>query len=515
MQIPVLAPSQAAAWDQRAEAVGIVVGSLMDAAGRASASVLLDRFGPALRGGAVVAAGTGNNGGDGWVLARVLHRHDLPVFVASLPGTRSPLNTHARSVALAEGVREVSPEGPWPAVALAVDAILGTGASGAPRGPAAALLERIRDLRVPVVALDGPTGVDLLTGATWGPAGANLSITFGAPRRGHLLARDEVGDVVVVDIGLPPADPAWPVVMTDTQAAEWLPPFAAGAHKGDRGRVAVLGGSAGMSGALRLASRGAFGSGAGLVFAVAPEETTRLLTAAEPDLQLRAHPLDQPPTADLLELVAHADAIVLGPGLGRAPGSWSFVMAVLQAARAAVLDADGLVAVQGALPRLREVAASRPIVLTPHPGEFRALFPHLAGALDVDPWGAAEAAAAEVGATVLLKGVPSVAARPGHASRTIATGNPGLATGGSGDILAGICGAMLAGRLAPEHAAAVAAQALGRAGELAARRRTARAMRPMDVLDALPDLWRAWALLRTSPPRPRPPVLLELGRPAS
>ena len=515
MLIPVLTPAQAATWDERARSSGIAVETLMDAAGRACAAVLADRHGPALRGGALVAAGTGNNGGDGWVLARVLHRHDVPVFVAPLPGTLSQLNAHARSVALGEGVREVSPDGPWPAVALAVDAILGTGASGAPRGPAAALLERLRDLRIPLIALDGPTGVDLLTGATWGPAGANLSITFGAPRRGHLLARDEVGDVVVVDIGLPAPDPAWPAIMTDAQAAEWLTPFAAGAHKGDRGRVVVLGGSAGMSGALRLASRGAFGSGAGLVFAVAPEETTALLTAAEPDLQLRAHPLDQPPSAALLELVAQADAIVIGPGLGRAQGSASLVVPVLQAARAAVLDADGLVAFQGALSRLREIAAGRIVVLTPHPGEFRALFPHLAGALDVDPWGAAEAAAAEIGATVLLKGVPSVVARPGHASRSIAVGNPGLATGGSGDILAGICGAMLAGGLAPEQAAALAAQALGRAGELAARRHTARAMRPMDVLAALPDLWRAWALVRTSPPRARPPVLLELGRPAS
>ena len=116
---------------------------------------------------------------------------------------------------------------------------------------------------------------------------------------------------------------------------------------------------------------------------------------------------------------------------------------------------------------------------------------------------------------MLLKGVPSVVARQGQASRTIAAGNPGLATGGSGDILAGICGAMLAGGLPPEQAAALAAQALGRAGELAARRHTARAMRPMDVLAALPDLWRAWALIRTSPPRARPPVLLELARPAA
>jgi hydroxyethylthiazole kinase-like uncharacterized protein yjeF len=515
MLIPVLTPAQSAAWDQHAEAAGISVECLMDAAGRASAGVLADRYGPALRGGALIAVGTGNNGGDGWVLARTLHRHEVAVWVAPLPGTPSPLNAHARAVALAEGVRQVAPDGPWPTVALAVDAVLGTGASGAPRGPAAALLERVRDLRVPLIALDGPTGVDLLNGTTWGPAGADLSITFGAPRRGHLLARDEMGDIVVVDIGLPPADPAWPTLVTDGAAAEWLPPFAAGAHKGDRGRVVVLGGQAGMSGALRLAARGAFASGAGLVFAVAPEETTVVLAAAEPDLQVRAHALDQAPSAELLALASQADAVVIGPGLGRLPGSGSFVVPVLKASRAAVVDADALVAFQGALPLLRDVAGGRPVVLTPHPGEFRALFPHLAGTLDVDPWGAAESAAEETGATVLLKGVPSVVARPGQASRTIAAGNPGLATGGSGDILAGICGAMLGAGLPADQAAALAAQALGRAGDLAARRHTARAMRPIDVIAALPDLWRAWALLRTSPPRVRPPILLELNRPTS
>ena len=515
MLIPVLTPSQAATWDQRAEAVGIAVGSLMDAAGRASAGVLAARYGPALRGGALVAAGTGNNGGDGWVVARTLHRHDVPVWVAPLSGTLSALNAHARSIALSEGVREVSPDGPWPTVSLAVDAILGTGASGAPRGPAAALMERLRDLRIPLVALDGPTGVDLLTGAAWGPAGANLSITFGAPRRGHLLARDEVGDIVVVDIGLPAPDPTWPIVMTDALAAQWLTPFPARAHKGDRGRVVVIGGDVGMSGALRMAGRGAFAAGAGLVFAVAPEATTTTLAGAEPDLQLRAHSLDGAPSADLLDLVAQADALVVGPGLGRSPGRAEWLESVLRASRAAVLDADGLIAFQGALPLLRDLASGRRLVLTPHPGEFRTLFPHLAGSLDTDPWAAAESAAAETGATVLLKGVPSVVARVGQPSRTIAAGNPGLATGGSGDFLAGVCGAMLAAGLPADQAAALAAQALGRAGELAARRHTARAMRPMDVVAALPDLWRAWELLRTSPPRANPPLLLELGRPTS
>jgi hydroxyethylthiazole kinase-like uncharacterized protein yjeF len=512
--IPVLTPAQSALWDMRAAGDGIAVETLMDAAGRASAPVIAQRYGPALRGGVLVAAGTGNNGGDGWVLARVLHRQEVPVWVAALPGDPSKLNSRVRALALAEGVREVTPDGPWPTVAIGVDAILGTGASGAPREAAAALLQRLRDLRVPLVALDGPTGVDLLTGAAWGPAGAALSITFGAPRRGHLLARDEVGDVVVVDIGLPPPDPAWPMLVTDSLASGWLRPFPANAHKGDRGRVVVVGGDAGMSGALRMAGRAAFAAGAGLVFGVAPEATTTALAAAEPDLQLRPCSFDRPPSDGLLELAAQADAVVAGPGLGRGKGRREFLAPLLLASRAAVLDADGLIAFQGALPALRALSGGRRLILTPHPGEFRALFPHLAGTLDVDPWTAAEAASEESGAVVLLKGVPSVVARAGRPTWTIAAGNPGLATGGSGDILSGLCGAFLAAGLDEETAAALGAQALGRAGELAGRRATPRSMRPMDVVAALPDLWRAWAVLRSMPERARPPILLELERPA-
>jgi len=514
MLIPVLTPAQSALWDKRAAADGIAVETLMDAAGRASASVMARRFGPALRGGVLIAVGTGNNGGDGWVLARVLHRQEVPVWVAPLPGVASRLNERVRTIALAEGVREVTPDGPWPTVALAVDAILGTGASGAPRAEAAALVQRLRDLRVPLVALDGPTGVDLLTGAAWDPAPASMSITFGGPRRGHLLARDEAGDVVVVDIGLPPPDPAWSVLVTDAMASGWLRPFPARAHKGDRGRVVVVGGDVGMSGALRMAARAAFGAGAGLVFGVAPEATTTVLAAAEPDLQLRVHAFDRPPSEDLLELVSQADALVVGPGLGRGPGRREFLSPLLRAGKAIVLDADGLIAFQGVLPELRVLADGRRLVLTPHPGEFRALFPHLAGSIDVDPWTAAEAAAEESGATVLLKGVPSVVARAGRPTWTIAAGNPGLATGGSGDILSGLSGAFLAAGLEPDAAAALAAQALGHAGELASRRTTPRSMRPMDVIAALPDLWRAWAVLRAMPERAQPPILCELERPA-
>ena len=308
--------------------------------------------------GILLAVGTGNNGGDGWVLARTLHRHNLPVWVAALPGDPSPLNAQARRLALADGVRELSPDSPWPAVTLAVDAVLGTGATGAPRAPAAALLERLRDLRVPIVALDGPTGVDLLNGAAWGTAGASLSITFGAPRRGHLLARDEVGDIVVVDIGLPAPDPDWPVLMTDALAAEWLHAIRRARAQGQSRTGGGGRWPAGMSGALRLSARGAFAAGAGLVFAVAPAATTAVLAEAEPDLQLRTQSFDQPPGEELLALVDAADAVVVGPGLGREPDRLRLVDALLRRARAAVLDADGLFAFHGGLPRLRESPAT-------------------------------------------------------------------------------------------------------------------------------------------------------------
>jgi len=178
-----------------------------------------------------------------------------------------------------------------------------------------------------------------------------------------------------------------------------------------------------------------------------------------------------------------------------------------------VLDADALVAFQGAAEELRALAADRSLVLTPHPGEFRGLFPELAPMRELDPWGAAGAAAEQSGATVLLKGVPSVVARAGRAPLTVAAGNPGLATGGSGDVLSGLIGTALAQRLLPEAAAALGAQALGRAADLAARRTSARTLRPMDVVAALPDLWREWELLRLAPALPRPPILFELAAP--
>ncbi len=513
--LPVLTPDQSAAWDRTAVARGISLETLMETAGRAAAVVLAARFPGAARRGVLVVAGRGHNGGDGWVLARALHRLGLPVWMAPVAGDPSPLTATVAGRARAEGLREVAGDGPWPAAGLLVDALLGTGATGAPRGPVAAALDRIAEASLPVLAVDGPTGLDLGTGVAHGTPRADLTVTFGGLRRGHLLGREACGDLVVVDIGHPPPDPAWPSFVTDDLAAAWLPRLRADDHKGRRGRVVVVGGAPGMSGALRLAARAAFAAGAGLVHAVGPAETIAALIAAEPDLQTLAHDIEADPGPALLDLVGRADVLVIGPGLGRGGRRREVVARLLGVARAAVVDADALMAFAGDLPGLARAADGRPVLITPHPGEFRALAPGLSGRLEVDPWHAAAAMAAEVPAAVLLKGVPTVVARAGTASFTVAAGNPGLATGGSGDVLSGIAAAALARGVEPVQAAALAAQILGRAADLGARRVTARGLRPRDVIAALPDLWRAWEARRLAPSPVQPPILLDLPRPAA
>lgn len=513
-RLPVLSPEQAAEWDARAVAGGIALATLMDNAGRAGAAVLAARWPDAARRGTLVVAGPGNNGGDGWVLARTLHRLGVPVWVAGFPRADGSPAAAAADVALADGVRELAPDGPWPSAGVVVDALLGTGARGAPRPDVASAIERITDLRVPVLAIDGPTGVDLGNGTVHAAAvRADCSVTFGGIRRGHLLARDEVGDVIVADIGLPDAPAEWPALVTDRMAAGWLPPLRSAMHKGARGRVVIVGGAPGMSGAARMAARAAFAAGAGLVHVIAPADTVAILAGAEPDVQTAQQPFDEPLTRASAELLDRADAVLVGPGLGRAEGRRELVRSVLSHCERAVLDADALTVFGESTAELRDALAGRAALLTPHPGEFRALFPGHSGGREVDPWSAAESAAAAIGATVLLKGVPSVVATGAAPTLTVAAGNPGLATGGSGDTLAGIAVTALAQGLEPARAAAVAAQALGRAADLAARRVAPRSLRPMDVLAALPHLWREWDLLLRLPPAPRPPQLLLLEAP--
>jgi NAD(P)H-hydrate epimerase len=525
LPIPVLTPAQAAEWDHRTAELGLAPVALMESAGRGVVALLTARFPRALRQGTLVACGPGNNGGDGWVIARALHGLGLPVWVVVVPGTPSPLNRLEAALARQAGVREVAADGPWPNGGLVVDAVLGTGAKGAPRPPLPALLARLGDLALPVVAVDGPTGLDLEDGVSHGALAATLTVTFGGYRRGHLLARDEVGDLAVLEIGFVAPDPAWPALFAAEWASRALPPLPARSHKGSRGRIVVVGGDAGMIGAARLAARAAFAAGAGLVHVLAPGPSVAAISQAEPDVQTAECPLGEPLPARARELLGRADAVVVGPGLGRAAGrgAWVEALAGLTAAPL-VLDADGLMAFAGDPGALARLGARGGLVLTPHAGEFRALFPEWASRLGVDPWGLADQAARAIGAVLLLKGVPTVigdgrgrdgGAEPRPAPLTVAAGNPGLATGGSGDTLSGIIATWLAQGIDARLAAALGAQALGEAADLAARRSATRSIRPADVTQALADVWRHWELIREGPPAVVAPILHELPAPRS
>jgi len=512
-KIPVLDAVQAASWDEIArDEANIPSRVLMESAGRATALVLSREYRSQLRNGVLVAAGHGNNGGDGWVVARALHAVGVRTFVADESRSRSEDCEANRILALDAGVEHLEPEGPWPAVGVVVDALLGTGASGRPRGTIGALAERIMKMGAPVVAIDGPTGLDLSSGEAAGPIRADLTVTFGGARRGHLLARDWCGKIVVVEMGFSPPDPSWPVLVDDYWAAEVLPPFHADMHKGNRGRLLVVGGDEGMAGAAMFAAKTAFAAGAGIVKIAAHDKTIRVAQETLPDALTVSTTLGPDLEPALIEALGWADAVVLGPGLGRGEARTEFVEAILERLeKRVVIDADAL---QVGLDVLKTGKAAR--VLTPHPGEFASVFPELAEGMKADRFAAAATAAtaaapADVASAtvVLLKGVPTVLAQAGAPLRIVASGNPSLATGGSGDLLAGFIGAFLAGGLHPLDAAALGAQALGRSAELASAEKTARATRPGDVATAAEDYWELLADL----PAPEPPILAELAAP--
>ena len=507
MVIPVLNAAQASAWDESARTESRIPSRvLMESAGRAAARVIAATFRSEISHGVIVAAGHGNNGGDGWVVARAFNAAGARVSVAETTKKRSPDCESNRALARAEGVDLIKGDVGWPGCGVVVDALLGTGASGAARGELGELANRVAEHPGPVAAIDGPTGLDLSTGEAHGPVRAHLTVTFGGPRRGHLLAREWCGRIVVVDIGFPDPAPTLPVLFTDRDAASVLPPFEVAMHKGDRGRVLVVGGDDGMAGAALHAASAAFAAGAGLVKIAAAVKTADAAQTRLPDALSLVTALGPECEDELRDAIAWADAVVLGPGLGRGEERQAFVRAVLNASECpAVVDADAILPGRSAQGEGRRV-------FTPHLGEFRSAFPELADEMPIDRFVVAEAAAElfQANPTVLLKGVPTLIAQSGHPLRVVATGNPSLATGGSGDLLAGFIGAYLARGLSDRDAAALGAYTLGRGAELAATHHTVRATRPADVLAALPELWR---LLERGAPV-EPPILCELPVPA-
>ena len=496
--------------DAAAIAAGTPSRALMQRAGAAAAAEIATRHAEHLHGGVVVATGSGNNGGDGWVIARALHAVGIPVRVVECAAARSPDAVAERALAVNAGVSVSTDVSSLPSRGerIVVDALLGTGFSAGVRlrGAIATAVQALRDMATDgrlLVGIDLPSGVDAGTGATEGAAACALSITFGSIKRGHLIARHLCGDIVVVDIGLAPATTAsgHPGLATAAWFHHALPRIAASAHKGTRRKIAIIGGAPGMSGAVILAARAALRSGAGIVKCCVAPESLLALQEAEPAALSAAWPGSDTQFDE--EIGAWADAILVGPGLG-AHGAREMVERVLRRFHGpVVLDADALNAFDGDVDALLPLVGSRAALLTPHPAEFARLLGHTTQDVLDDRFDIPAVAALRSGATVLLKGVPTVITTPGGSTIVVAEGTPLLGTGGSGDMLGGIAVTLLAQTGDALVAGGLAAFAHGRAAAAVSARQV-RGYTLDDVLVALPSVWGMRA------PTPRPPILAEL-----
>jgi NAD(P)H-hydrate epimerase len=505
--------------DRRSVDLGAGVASLMEAAGRAVAAETWRAFpDPELE--VVALCGKGHNGGDGLVAARELLPRYRRVRVL-LAGDPAQLRGEPARMAAAwtaaggtvEPVRsgaDLAPAlGPR---ALVLDALLGTGTRGPVTGLHEELLRRLRAAAAPVVAVDAPSGLDLATGAAPGPVPvARLTVTFGRAKPGHVLGDgpDHVGRLVVADIGLVPEALAEAAARDDTLLAlepeeleRLLPLPARRAHKRSAGVVAVLAGSRAYGGAAVLAVRGALRAGAGLVHALVPDDLRRPLLACHPEaiaVGIRPGPsggleADALPEIEDALSAARPDAVVVGPGLGSAPGTGRLVRDLLARTRpgaAWLVDADGLNAFTGAADELRQAAAAARIAATPHPGELARLLGGTASELDADRVASVRRAASTLGAAVLLKGVPTVVCAPDGRTLVNLTGNAALARGGTGDLLSGVAGAFLAKGMDARDALALAAFAHGLGADVARDGRGTLGMSAGDLADGLAVALRA------------------------
>jgi len=454
-KLALLTPSQMRAADHAAMAAGVSGGALMAAAGGAAAAAIGARWGPRP---VTVLCGPGNNGGDGFVVARHLAVAGWPVRVALLGAHERLSGEAAQAAAQWDDARKGGLVPFTPAclegAGLVVDAIFGAGLSRAVEGPAAEMIAALVARGLPICAVDVPSGLDGATGAVLGVAApAKLTVTFFRKQPGHLLypGRALCGELLVADIGTPSevlgaiGPTVWengPGLWRD--AYPWPQPEG---HKYTRGEVLVLGGAE-VTGASRMVAQAAARAGAGLVTLAAPTEVWPIYATALAGTIVRGFA----GVAGWQALLAdpRRNAIVLGPGAGVGAATRGLALAALATGRPVVLDADALTSLAQAPDGLFG-AIKGPCVLTPHAGEFARLF-----ATTGDKLACARAAARRSGAVVVLKGADTVIAHPDGRAVINANAPPYLATGGSGDVLTGFIAALLAQGMPAFMAAAAA-----------------------------------------------------------
>jgi hydroxyethylthiazole kinase-like uncharacterized protein yjeF len=453
----------------RADAAAIAAGTpgltLMERAGTAVADVVCARFD---RQAALVLCGPGNNGGDGYVAARVLKDRGWPVEVRTFgePATQDAQAASGRWANVA-GEGATRPLNGTLEPGLWIDALFGAGLSRPLTGPAAAAAVRMAEAPERVVAVDVPSGVPGDTGKPIGPAAcAAITVTFHAKKPAHVLepGRSRCGEVVVADIGLATSGGAKSDSATVENGPElWLPRFpwpTAQSHKHARGRLVVVSGEAWSTGAARLAARAGLRIGAGLVTVLSPQEALPVNAAHLEAIMLRGFETD----LELEQAAKDVDAAVIGPAAGVGEPTLLNVLALARTGAALILDADAITVFREDPEELFSLL-DRDDVLTPHVGEFERLFPGLLAASS-ERIAAARTAAARAGAVVLLKGADTVIAAPDGRCAVNGNGSSWLATAGSGDVLAGFIGGLVAQGMESFEAACAGAWIHAEAAEL-------------------------------------------------
>jgi len=460
--------------DRRAiEKVGIPSLVLMENAGRTTYQILRREFGNT--GPVAVVAGRGNNGGDGCVVARYLAQAGMAVAVF-LVAARDQVQGDARinleiAAHLGVEIMEVQEEKDLNPLAhhlarsgLIVDALLGTGLNSEVRGLMRQVIDEINRLRPPVLAVDIPSGLGADTGRPLGAAvRAQGTVTYGWPKIGQILppGRDHVGRLWQVDISIPP-DLAKDVPVELAEAAEMralLPPRPFASNKGTYGHLVVLAGSEGKTGAATLTSEGALRTGAGLVTLGIPAslndileiKITEAMTLPLPEAE-NARALGRKALQPLQNFLEHKTAVALGPGLGTHPETEELVRHLARhLPLPLVIDADGVNVLAGDPELFKDAAGPR--VLTPHPGEMARFLGTTVPEVQADRLRTAREVAARTQAVVVLKGAQTLVADPRGWASVNSTGNPALASGGTGDVLTGLIGGFLSQKLTPWDAA--------------------------------------------------------------
>jgi ADP-dependent NAD(P)H-hydrate dehydratase / NAD(P)H-hydrate epimerase len=474
------------------ETKGISSLELMERAGEGLARVIAEQV-PAGR--IVVVCGKGNNGGDGLVAARLLRDAGRDVDVLLLGEPQALSEDAGAQLARLPG----PPPAPYDAARLSkahglVDALLGTGSSGAPKDPIAGVIEDLNKARGKVIAADIPSGVDASTGEIAGAAvRADATATFHAAKPGLWIApgKTHAGVVTVVDIGIPKGAPGEPDAGLITAGVlREMPRRGPASTKFSSGTVVVIGGSRGLTGAPCMAALAAIRAGAGYVTVAGPASLELAFTVRPLESMLVGLPeedgaLSPEALQAAIKAVGRADAVVLGPGLGRSPGAQALARELVQRIDVPlVLDADGLNALAGQLETLRH--RRWPTVLTPHAGELGRLLEVESSEVERARLTHACAAAFRSKALVVLKGDDTLIAAPSGRVAISPGGAPALATAGTGDVLSGVTGAMLAKGLSHAHAACAAVYAHVRAGRLAAEPHGPDGVIASDVIAALP-----------------------------